>query len=79
MTVWNDSPKEAEAMGPRVIELTGLHADARGRVRVRVEIQQPVSNIKLQLSANSANIPLSLHVTALVINGRKLFQRNFHL
>jgi acyl-CoA synthetase (AMP-forming)/AMP-acid ligase II len=77
MTVWNDSPKEAEAMGPRVIELTGLHADARGRVRVRVEIQQPVSNIKLQLT--SPPLPLSMHITALVIHGRKLFQRNFQL
>lgn len=40
MTMWNNSPKEAEALSSRVIGLNGLDVDERGRVRVHVEIQK---------------------------------------
>ncbi len=40
MTMWNYSPKEADASSPRVIDLTSLRFDEIGRVKVHVDVQQ---------------------------------------
>jgi hypothetical protein len=40
MSMWTHFPGEADALPPSVVPLAGLQVDERGRVRVRVDIQQ---------------------------------------
>jgi hypothetical protein len=61
MTTWNYSPKEAEASIPRVIELTGLHADEQGRIKVHVNVQQVCLwlHVPIMLSFTPSSLSLS--------------------